>query len=242
MKASSEWTPEAAELLRAARSEWRPRSEDCERVLGALLPRVEGTLPAASTAGLSAGSATVTGFARVVMLVVGIGAAGVGIHATTGSAPVEPAARLVAVSQAPPPEAPSMMVAETSHAAAAIALEPAPQPKRSPEPLRATDPLAQEVSILSRAGAALRSRQATTALSLLDEHQRKFPRAVLAEERSSTRIQALCQLGRHEDARRQLTELAKMSPNSPHVARVRKACGFARTVEAEARTPATSMK
>jgi hypothetical protein len=85
--------------------------------------------------------------------------------------------------------------------------------------------LAQEVAILSRAGTELHAGRPAAALEVLDEHQRKFPRGVLTQERGAARIQALCALGRMKEARAGLARLARAFPGSPHVARARKACG-----------------
>jgi hypothetical protein len=87
--------------------------------------------------------------------------------------------------------------------------------------------LAAEVAILSRAGAELHNGRAAAALKTLDEHQRKFPSGLLAQERASARIQALCALGRVKEAETELGRLSRLSPQSPHEARAREACGSA---------------
>ena len=106
-----------------------------------------------------------------------------------------------------------------------------PSPARSARPLRArsADSLAEEVAILSQASAELHAGRPAAALKALEEHRRKFPRGVLAQERTSARIQALCALGRTKEAQSELARLARTSPNSPHVARARKACGSGAT-------------
>jgi hypothetical protein len=85
--------------------------------------------------------------------------------------------------------------------------------------------LAEEVTLLSRATSALRSGQPNDALKSLNEHQSKFPRGLLSEERRAARAQALCALGRHSEAER---EIAKLAPASPQAARARQLCGDAR--------------
>jgi hypothetical protein len=87
------------------------------------------------------------------------------------------------------------------------------------------DRLAQEVAILSRAGTELHSGRAAAALRALDEHQKKFPAGLLTQERTAARIQALCALGRMTEADAELARLARSSPESPHEARARQACG-----------------
>jgi predicted Zn-dependent protease len=85
--------------------------------------------------------------------------------------------------------------------------------------------LAKEVAMLSQASADLHAGRPAAALTVLDEHQRKFPHGGLVQERTSARIQALCALGRMTDAQDELARFARTSPNSPHLARARKACG-----------------
>jgi hypothetical protein len=97
--------------------------------------------------------------------------------------------------------------------------------RRAPLGPRAADRLAEEVAILSQASVALHARRPAAALKALDEHRRKFPRGALGQERTSARIQALCALGRTNEARAELARLERTSPHSPHVARARKACG-----------------
>jgi hypothetical protein len=89
---------------------------------------------------------------------------------------------------------------------------------------RARDGLAEEVALLSRAETELRAGRPAKALLALGEHQRKFPRGALAEERTAARIQALCALGRNEEANAQLRQLQHISPNSAHEQRARQAC------------------
>jgi hypothetical protein len=109
---------------------------------------------------------------------------------------------------------------EASPAEKRAAVSPRPADSRS-------DSLAQEVAILSRAGAELHGGRAQAALTVLEEHQRKFPGGVLTQERTAARVQALCALGRTKEAQAELARLARVSPNSPHEARARKACGSA---------------
>jgi hypothetical protein len=84
------------------------------------------------------------------------------------------------------------------------------------------DSLSEEVAILSRAETELHSGRPENALSLLNEHERKFSNGILAEERIAARVQALCALGRNTEADAQLVHL---SPKSLHGQRARQACG-----------------
>jgi hypothetical protein len=89
---------------------------------------------------------------------------------------------------------------------------------------RTRDGLAEEVALLSRAETELRAGRPAKALLALAEHQRKFPRGALAEERTAARIQALCALGLRDEANAQLAQLLHISPSSAHEGRARQAC------------------
>lgn len=89
---------------------------------------------------------------------------------------------------------------------------------------RSRDSLAEEVALLSRAETELHAGRPAKALVALAEHQRKFPRGALAEERTAARIQALCALGRSDEANAQLRQLLHISPNSALEERSRQAC------------------
>jgi TolA-binding protein len=88
----------------------------------------------------------------------------------------------------------------------------------------ATDTLAEEIALLRRAQAALRSGNASGALSLLDEHATRFPKGTLAHERLVTRVQALCKAGRIAQARGLYRAIAGGNPRSPHLAALRNSC------------------
>lgn len=131
-------------------------------------------------------------------------------------APVAAPAELV-----PNPNAPSEAV-ESARAAVPDAANRTPELQKSPT--RARDGLAEEVALLSRAETELHAGHPEKALTALAEHQRKFPRGALAEERTAARIQALCALGRTEEANAQLRKLLHISPNSALEERSRQAC------------------
>jgi hypothetical protein len=101
---------------------------------------------------------------------------------------------------------------------------PAPVPARPVPPRRAHDGLSDEIAILSRAETELHSGRPESALKALDEHERRFPNGVLAEERTAARVQALCALGRTAEADAELARLARISPHSAHEERARQAC------------------
>ena len=221
-------TPKAEELVQAGREALRPRDADRARVFQALLPRI-GVGAAAGAASLNTAStapaspAAASGIvAKIAAAVVAMGVAGAGVYLALrpGAQPAgPPPAASVAAVPAPP-------VDRTPESAPSAV--PQAEPAEKSEPVassRPADKLAEEVAILSKASAELHSGRPAAALKVLDEHRRKFPRGALGQERTSARIQALCALGRTKEAQSELARLARTAPNSPHVARARKACG-----------------
>jgi hypothetical protein len=84
----------------------------------------------------------------------------------------------------------------------------------APVPPRSGD-LALQLQVLRRAREALRNRRADEVLAILDQYDSSFRDSALEEEARTARIAALCQLGREEDARRQIAEIARRWPQSP---------------------------
>ena len=81
--------------------------------------------------------------------------------------------------------------------------------------------LASELDLLHRVHAALRSRQADRALTLLDCATTPGP---LDEEVEAARVSALCQLGRDADARVVVDRLVAKWPGSPLATRLQGGC------------------
>lgn len=217
-------TPEAEELLRAGRESFRPDEADRARVFESLSAQIGDV----GLVGISA-SAAKSAWLPLSAAVVGLGLLGGGLYLALTPAAVTP------------PKAPAAPVsAPSAQPAVPVALprslpvaEAAAEPKTAAAPRSTggvasnrTDHLAEEVAILSRAGAELHAGRASAALKSLDEHQRKFPGGTLTQERSAARVQALCALGRMKEAESELRRLGKMAPRSPHEARARKACGL----------------
>jgi hypothetical protein len=224
-------SPKAEELVQAGRDALRPSEADRKRVFQALLPQLGvGAAAGAGAGGLNAPStapaapAAGSGLAlKVAAAVVVVGVVGGGFLALnsqpqpaypTATAPVPSALAPKAPIEKPPESAPSPVPqAET------------PEKRTPAASSRPADSLAEEVAILSQASAELHAGRPAAALKKLEEHRRKFPRGAMGQERTSARIQALCALGRTKEAQSELARLARTSPNSPHVARARKACG-----------------
>jgi hypothetical protein len=217
-------TPGAKELVRAGREALRPSDADRERVLGALLPRLGSGLASAGAGGPTAPTATaISPVVKALGAVVGLGVVGGGLWLALRSAPPPPQMSVPTAAEAPSAAPVTAMEPPRSPASAAPAVEASARPPASVA-VRPADSLAEEVAILSRAGAELHGGRPAAALTTLAEHQRRFPRGVLAQERTAARIQALCALGRNAEANAELERLARTSPNSPLNARARKAC------------------
>lgn len=223
----SDLTLEAEELLRAGRGAFRPTEADRVRILTGLRAQLGGALCVATGASLVASTAG-GAWLKLTGVVVLLGALGGGIAFSRGGESAE----AVRVANAPTPapvieRTSSPVTEEPSVLAAPMKPVTAEQSRPQPAPPRPPNRLAQEVEILSRAGADVRGGRAVAALLALEEHERKFPSGALAEERSAARVQALCALGRTKDAEAELARLARLSPTSAHSARARKACGTA---------------
>ena len=222
----SRLTPKAEKLVRAGRAALRPSDADRARIFQALLPQV-GVDP-----GIDGGNAPPTPpaaatpiLAKTLTVLVGLVVVGGGLLFALRSAP--PSA-MTAVAAPTPPAAAPVPVDDARQGADVLVPQPPPIKKPSVGS-RASDSLAREVAILSRASADLHAGRPVAALAALAEHQRRFPTGVLALERSAARVQALCALGRTKEARVELERLSRTAPSSPHEARARKACESALT-------------
>jgi hypothetical protein len=76
-----------------------------------------------------------------------------------------------------------------------------------------------EVKLLERAQDALRARPAE-ALAICDDHARRFPRGMLAQEREVIAIEALVKAGRPSDAKTRAERFKKAFPGSSHTRRI----------------------
>ncbi|HSO31179.1 MAG TPA: hypothetical protein VLT33_01650, partial [Labilithrix sp.] len=118
--------------------------------------------------------------------------------------PPLPAAPPVAVPRSPAPLAP-----------ASLSLAP---------PAHEPDPLQQESALLRSAHASLSGGDPAAALSLLDDHARRFPNGALSEDRAAARVHALCAQGRASDARAAASAFVAAHPRSALAPAVRRSC------------------
>ncbi len=218
--------PKARALVDAGRTALRPTDADRDRIATALRAQLgPGTLPPHGSIAPSP-IAAAAGWKVVAGTVLGVGLVGVAVYLGRGRGP-SPAVQQTSTSRPP--------VASIATAAPAPPVAPRAEPVATPDgtpapvaapPLvasasRSRDRLAEEVALLSRATSALRAGHAAEALKALDEHQSRFPRGALSEERRAAKAEALCSLGRVSEGR---AELARLAPQSPTAARARKAC------------------
>ena len=212
--------PESRALLDEGRDALRPGVDDRERVLAAMHTRMAVSIP--DPIGEAASPAATSSLSWPIISTVLAGLAfggGFLLHrlgtAEAVSAPAAPMSSPRPRASVSPAAAPAPAPQDTAPAA------PAPSAEQRGRAPNRTDSLAEEVALLSSAQRELHSGRFTAALTVLGEHQRKFPRGALGQERVAARIQALCGLGRVKEAD---AELARVSPESLHAARVREAC------------------
>jgi len=214
---TSDLSPRARDLLRSSVKPSTPA--DRARIKDALRARLGSTaLPPAQPAALPLQSRSPV-ISRGVVGVALIGGALflIGHHALHHAAPAPaqspPSAAISSVPALPVAPVESVAVAPVSSApvleSAAASFRPAP------------DRLAQEVALLERATSALRAGRAENALKILDDYQRRFPSGLLAPERAAARAQALCLLGRQNEAQ---VELGRLPASSTSAARAKRAC------------------
>jgi hypothetical protein len=210
-------SPKGRDLVLAGRRAFQPTDADRERLLGALraqlgdsaLPPDVGSMATVAAAGRSI-------WRLISVVVVGIGIAGGALFfaqrsGTRRDIPQETrVAPVVATTQGIAPAAPPSAEQPTSPAVTQPATDPSALPAASAH--RPQDRLAAEVAILSRATRDLRAGRPAEALTALDEYRRKFPKGLLSEEHRAARAQALCALGRFDEANEKLAGLAPQSP------------------------------
>ncbi len=193
---------DAGELERALRRETSPSARQRSSALAGLAVQLSALAKAAAPV---LGGLGVWAAAAAATIAVAIGVAATGEDPAPPRGPQRPSVA------AAPPEAPAdppqPIVAAVAPAEAKASPLPAVKepavvaPRRATKRVRSTDAsLAEEAKLVRDIKAAV-VRNPSEALSLAQQHARRFPAGVLAQEASSLRVQALCGLGRAEDAR-----------------------------------------
>jgi hypothetical protein len=99
-----------------------------------------------------------------------------------------------------------------------VQARPRPSPVASARSAR--EHYALELKVLEPARAALASRDFSTALSAIAEHERRFPEGELTEEREALRVQSLSGLHRSDEASRAAAAFRRRFPGSVLLERI----------------------
>jgi hypothetical protein len=219
-------SPKGRALVRAGQRAFQPTDADRVRLLNALRSKLgDAALPADMSPVTSAASAGRTLWPLISAVVVGVGILGGALFFARQGGPgrdnpqetnVAPAAAKTHVTERV--AVPSAAQPTISAATPPAAVPPAP---RAASAHRPQDRLAAEVEILSRATRDLHAGRAAEVLKALDEYRRKFPKGLLSKEQRAARAQALCALGRFDEAN---AELAGLAPQSPLAVRAKHFC------------------
>lgn len=226
-----ELTQSERELIDAARGAEDPSDEIRTRVRQAVLARIAAAAivgAAASTtspptAAASSGAALgLFGKLLVGLGVLAIGATSVALATRESESPPAALAGMATRSiETTSTHDPSAKQSPTSTPVHAEGPAPTPPPVRPP-PKKGM--LREEVALLQSAHQALHAGDPTRALAVLDEHAAKHPSGALGQERAALRIDALCRLGRADEARAEARRFLERAPDSLLAERVRNAC------------------
>jgi hypothetical protein len=140
--------------------------------------------------------------------------------APSAQSPVEPPLASLDVVQPAPSVAAGRARSESARSRG-VARAPIAAPSPSHEEPEGSS-MPQEVPLLRAAREAL-STDPERSLALAQEHARRFPNGVLAQEREVIAIEALAKLGRSGAAQQRASQFTEQYPASPHRARVRAA-------------------
>jgi hypothetical protein len=119
-----------------------------------------------------------------------------------------------------PPPAPAPRVEPAKEPIAEARVERPTREPRSEPKRRGVD---AEVALLQRATRA-QKQDPTRALALLEQHAREFPNGAFADVREVHRAEALCALGRREEARKAVRDFLRKYPGSHSTSRMRRIC------------------
>ncbi len=210
-----------------------------EAIESALRSAQAGGPAGPSTAGMSlAGKLAIVGFVGVVVAV-GLWLTGDDsgdVVATAHTASVVPAVEAAVPETAPEPEQKTTAAPAPVEEAPTPTAKPATPGRRSPPetggaaPVKsatatpADDDLVRQMKLMADARRALKADDPQRAHALLGRYAREFPGGSFAEQAAALEVDALCGLGRDDQAEAAARKFAKRWPSSPSAARVRQAC------------------
>jgi hypothetical protein len=205
--------PSLAESLRAAGRDGLEEASVARVAAGV----VEGIGSAGASGAGSAGAGAMAGKVAAGVVGVGILVGGLWLAARSGG-PQETVvdSALTMQSAQPPAVVASGVASAMASGTAKVEAVPTSRPVVSPGVgMSAASSLAEEHRLLRAARSALAAAPAR-ALALTREHERRFPRGVLAQEREVIAIQALAAMGEGEAARKKADGFDEKYPDSPH--------------------------
>ncbi|AKU95122.1 hypothetical protein AKJ09_01786 [Labilithrix luteola] len=214
-------------LVEETQDAYSPGDEDYERVLA--------KLRAASVSSASRGQSRLgrSGLGRWGLGLVAAGVLFVGAGAITRQTRVEPTPvpAMKSVERTVPTESPippAEPATPTISVDALPTIVPSSTPRNArtvPGPSAAPDSsLAEEIRLLRGASEASRASNHESALSFVEEHERRFPKGFLADERRVQKVLVLCDLGRRDLARSEARRFTANRPSSPLNARLSSSC------------------
>jgi len=125
------------------------------------------------------------------------------------------------------PEPPSIPSEGASPPKASVRSTPRSPALPAVAPSASSGSLHDEIALLDAARRALRAGDARLALGELDRHQAEYPHALLGQEATLLRIEALARSGNRPAAEALARQFLARQPNSPHAKRIESLLGQA---------------
>lgn len=228
----------ARRLLELAREGDEPSAAQLAGLHGAIMAGIaaEGAIVASSAVASKAAVAKAAGgagaFIKGLLAASAVAVGTAGFFAVSGD-PAPAVTPLPSVTHDKPHAAPKAALPAPAPAPSIAIAEPAAEPKAAVElPTQANRGqkpapslrLQDEAALLAEVQGALRSGNASGALSKLESYDRRFPGGMLRAEADAARVFALCGAGRTDKARAAATRFVQRYPSSPAAARVQAAC------------------
>mgnify|MGYP003428913420 FL=1 len=213
--------PIGRSLLDDARADVPPSGAD-SRVWQSVSQQLQAPLPptaasASRALGVETGATLMSApVLKLAVFVVASATAGVWVSSRNHTPESQPSAAEARVAQTAPSNPPV--------APAAVQPETADVQQPPPSDADATSTLAEETRLLAEAQRALGRGDAKQALTLVAQHEKRFPQGQLAQPRDAARVLALCALSRTRAAQRAQRQFLRDWPTSPLKDRVLNAC------------------